>query len=193
MAKNELKEQINELVGKVNIPITNRMLSHTELKDFAMDLNVVKNIAEWALDGKSNNEIRKNLSLDKRQWGILVDICPDLMLIMDNSRQIADIVVAGSLFQTAIGGTVIKKQQPIKMKDFDSDGRVIGEHIEIVEYNEVLPPSPTLLMFLAKNKMPEKFGGVKEENRNEELAKTVNSLTNEEYSAIEEIAKLDDK
>ena len=82
---------------------------------------------------------------------------------MQHSQAYADIVVAGSLYQTAIGGHTIKRKMPIKIKEYE-DGRVVGEHVEIVEYDEVQKPNPDLLRYLAEHKLSENFGKVKVDN-----------------------------
>ena len=108
--KNEILNPVNELAKNVDIKLVNEMLSKTELKDFEMNKTTITNIAEWCLNGASDNEIRKKLSLNKNQWAILVTICPTLLIVMRDSRALADVVIAGSLFQTAIGGKKITKQ-----------------------------------------------------------------------------------
>ena len=119
MAKNKaILQPIKEIAKSIDLPMVNEVLKETELADFEMNKSTITNIAEWCLNGETDNEIRQRLSLNKNQWAILVNVCPTLLLIMKESRAIADVVIAGSLFQTAIGGKRIKKQQPVKVKDF---------------------------------------------------------------------------
>lgn len=189
--KNEILDPIKELAKNVDIKTVNQLLSQTELKDFEMNKSTITNIAEWALNGNSDNEIRQKLSLNKNQWAILVTICPTLLLVMKESRALADVVVAGSLFQTAIGGKIITKQQPVKIKLYDADGKVYGEKVEIVETKEELPPNPLLLKFLAEHKLSEKLGD-NPINRESEYKKMVESLTPEERALIEAMKKASD-
>ena len=187
----QILDPIKELVKNVNIKTVNQLLSQTELKEFEMNKSTILNIAEWSLNGSSDNEIRQKLSLTKNQWAVLVTVCPTLLLVMKESRALADVVIAGSLFQTAIGGRVITKQQPVKIKIYDADGKVLGEKVEIVETKEELPPNPILLKFLAEHKLSEKMGDTNINNEST-YKQMVDSLTPEERALIEAMKKASD-
>lgn len=182
MARSKLNKEIKDLANAVDIPLVNQMLDQTELKDFEMNKSTITNVAEWALNGDSNEQIRKKLDLTKAQWTILTNICPTLLLVMRHSRAMADVIVAGSLFQTAIGGQIITKEQPIKVKKYE-DGRVVSEHIEIVKVREQLPPNPILLKFLAEHKLSEKFGETKSDNSNQ-YRNIIDNMTDEEKALL---------
>lgn len=182
MAK--VKEIVEKYTDVIDMNLVNKMLQQTTvLNDFQFSKKTLKNIASWALDGKSNDEIRANLELTPRQWSVLVNVCPALIVVMDHSRSLADTMIAGSLFQTAIGGKVIRKQQPVKVKDYNEDGRVIGEHIEIAEYDEELPPNAYLLKFLAENKLSENFGKTSKD-MSKDYRNIIETLTPEEQNMI---------
>ena len=180
-------DPVKELIKNVDIKTTNQILANTELKDFEMNKSTIQNISEWALNGASDQEIRKKLSLNKNQWAVLVTCCPTLLLVMKESRAIADIVVAGSLFQAAVGGRIIKKQQAVKVGDYE-DGTKTGEHIEIIEIQEELPPNPLLLKFLAENKLSEKFSGSNNIGDNE-YKKMIDSLSPKERALLDAAKK----
>ena len=95
MSKNveTVYDPVKELIKNVDIKTTNQILANTELKDFEMNKSTIQNISEWALNGASDQEIRKKLSLNKNQWAVLVTCCPTLLLVMKESRAIADIVI----------------------------------------------------------------------------------------------------
>lgn len=178
-----------QLIKQADIDYINKLLSKTDdMGDFAMSPSTLSNIAGWALNGASDQEIRKNLDLNKHQWAILCTVCPTMIMIMQHSRAMADMVVAGSLFQTAIGGKRIKKQQPVRVREYDEKGLVCGEHYEVIEIEEELPPNPVLLKFLAENKLSEQFGD-KKTNRNEKLRELVDSLSPEDKALIEAARK----
>lgn len=178
-----------QLIKQADIDYINKMLSKTDdMGDFAMSQSTLSNIAGWALNGASDQEIRKNLDLNKHQWAILCTVCPTMIMIMQHSRAMADMVVAGSLFQTAIGGKRIKKQQPVRVREYDEKGLVCGEHYEVIEIEEELPPNPVLLKFLAENKLSEQFGD-KKTTRNEKLRELVDSLSPEDKALIEAARK----
>jgi len=184
-------DPIKELAKSVDIKTVNALLSNTELKDFEMNKSTIINIAEWCLNGESDTEIRKRLDLNKHQWAILVTICPTLLIIMKDSRALADIVLAGSLFQTAVGGKRIKKQVPVKYKVYDENGKVEREDYKIVEIEEELPPNPLLLKYLAEHKLSEKLGE-NSNNKDNDYKKLVDSLKPEELAVIEAMKKASD-
>ena len=188
--ENEALKPIKELAKSVDMKLVNQLLSQTELKDFEMNKSTICNIAEWCLNGESDNEIRQRLSLTKNQWAILVTVCPTLLIVMRDSRALADVVIAGSLFQTAIGGKVVKKEQLIKVGEYDN-GVKIGEHVEKHVVEEELPPNPLLLKFLAEHKLSEKLGD-NVSNHESDYKKMVESLTPEERALIEAMKKASD-
>ena len=156
--KQEKDKTTEQLINKTDIDFVNQMIKKGGLNDFAVSKSTLANISSWALNGDSDQAIRKKLDLTKHQWAILCSVCPTLIMIMEHSRAMADMVVAGSLFQTAIGGKRIKKQVPVKYKVYDESGKVEREEYKIVEIEEELPPNPMLLKFLAENKLSEQFG-----------------------------------
>lgn len=184
--KKELKQELKKITDTVNIELTNKVLDLSdEIKDFHLTEKTLNNIAKWALDGKSQFEIAQNLELSKKEWAYLCNICPSILLVMQHSQAYADIVIAGSLYQTAIGGHTIHKKVPIKIKDYDN-GRVIGEHIEFAEWDEIQPSNPYLLKYLAENKLSENFGKVKTDN-SKEHREVIDAMTEEELKTIESL------
>ena len=185
--KKDLKQELKKITDTVDIETTNKVLELSEeLKDFKLTERTLSNIAKWALDGKSQLEIAHNLELSKKEWLYLCKVCPSILLVMQHSQAYADIVVAGSLYQTAIGGHTIHKKVPIKIKEYDN-GRVIGEHVEIVEYDEIQPSNPYLLKYLAENKLSENFGKVKSDN-SKEHRDIIDVMSDEELKTIEKLA-----
>ena len=186
--RKEIKEELNKITDTVDLKITNQVIEMSGVfENFELTKKTLNNIAKWALDGKSQFEIAQNLELSKKEWAYLCKICPAILWAMQHSQAYADVVVAGSLYQTAIGGHTIKKKVPIKIKEYE-DGRVVGEHVEIVEYDEVQPPQPLLLKYLAENKLSENFGKVKTDN-SKEHREVVDVMSDEEIKIIESMGK----
>ena len=183
--KSTVKEMVKEYTDTIDFNFTNEIIEKSErLKDFKLSKSVLQNIGEWALNGNSDQEIRKKLELDKEQWGLLVSICPTLILVMSHSRALADTIVAGSLFQVAIGGKRIKKLVPRAIGEYNEDGKKIGEHLETIEVWEELPPNPILLKFLAEHKLSEKFGETKADN-SQEYRDFIDNLSPEDRALID--------
>ena len=186
--KDKTLDPIKELAKSVDTNLVNQLLEQTDLNDFEMTKATIENIAEWCLNGNSDTEIRQKLSLNKHQWGVLVACCPTLLVVMQQSRSLAEVVLAGSLFQRAVGGKIVKKQTVVKKKIYE-DGKVVGEENEIVWLQEELPPEPSLLKFLAEKKLNEKLG----ENANkttENYKNVVNNLTDEDLAKLEQMSKV---
>lgn len=188
--KKEQKDNVTqELINKTDIDFVNKMISKSEgLEDFKLSKSTLSNIAGWALNGSSDAEIRKKLDLNKNQWAILCSVCPTMIIIMEHSRAMADMIIAGSLFQTAVGGKRIRKQQPVRIREYDDKGLVCGEHYDVIEVEEELPPNPMLLKFLAENKLSEKFGERKgfDDNKIRDL---VDNLSPEDRALLEAAAR----
>lgn len=185
--KKELKQELKKITDTVDIDLTNQIIDMSgELEKFELTKKTLNNIAKWALDGKSQFEIAQNLELSKKEWNYLIKVCPAILMVMQHSQAYADIVIAGTLYQTAIGGHTIKKKVPIKIKDYNASGRVVGEHVEIVEYEEQQAPNPYLLKYLAENKLSEQFGKVKGDSTKEHR-EVVEVMSDEELALIEKL------
>ena len=180
-------DPIKELAKSVDTKLVNELLEQTDLNDFEMTKATIENIAEWCLNGNSDTEIRQKLSLNKHQWGVLVACCPTLLVVMQQSRSLAEVVLAGSLFQRAVGGKIVKKQTVVKKKIYE-DGKVIGEENEIVWLEEELPPEPSLLKFLAEKKLNEKLGEYANKTT-DSYKNVVNNLTDEDLAKLEQMSK----
>lgn len=191
--KRDIKKELDKITDTVDIDLTNKVLDMTPegmFEKFDLSKKTLNNIAKWALDGKSQFEIAQNLELSKKEWGYLCKVCPTILLVMQHSQAYADVVVAGTLYQTAIGGHTIHRKVPIKIKEYDN-GRVVGEHIEYAEYDEVQPSNPYLLKYLAEHKLSENFGAVQTDN-SKEHREVVDVMSEDELKLIEKLGKQND-
>lgn len=191
--KRDIKKELDKITDTVDIDLTNKVLDMTPegmFEKFDLSKKTLNNIAKWALDGKSQFEIAQNLELSKKEWEYLCKVCPSILLVMQHSQAYADVVVAGTLYQTAIGGHTIHRKVPIKIKEYDN-GRVVGEHIEYAEYDEVQPSNPYLLKYLAEHKLSENFGAVQTDN-SKEHREVVDVMSKDELKLIEKLGKQND-
>lgn len=185
--KNEVVHQLNELSNSFDLDSVNVALKSQGIDKIQMSKKTLVNIGKWILDGKSEYEIRNNLELTAQEWAYLLKNCPALVIVMQQSTAYADIIVGGTLLQTAIGGKIVKKKVPMKVRDY-ADGKIIGEHYEYVEVEEETQPNPMLLKFLAENKLSEKFGGKTPDN-SKEYHDVIENMTPEQLKIIEEYNK----
>lgn len=184
--KVEIKKQLEKIVDTVDVDMVNLALKGEDITKFDISKKTLMNIAKWFLDGKSVTEVRSNLELTLREWDFLIKTCPAVVQIMQHSTAYAEMVVGASLMQTAIGGTRIKKKIPLKVHEyevFNGKSVVVGEHYEMVEIEEVLPPNPMLLKYLAENKLSEKFGNKKVDN-SKEYADVLENMSEEEINLL---------
>ena len=186
-------KQVKEIVDKytkiLDLDFINQIIEQNgKLDDFEMNKTTLMNIAEWALNGKSDEEIRKSLNLKPQQWAILVSICPTMVMIMHDSRALADVIIAGSLFQTAIGGKRVAREVVKTITEYDERGKPCGQHLEKITIYEELPPNADLLKFLATHKLSEQFGDgqVDATSRFKDI---VSKFTPEQLALVESMGK----
>lgn len=145
----------------------------------------LKNIGKWALNGQDENEIAQNLEMTTKQFKTFMQLCPSVAYILAQGKEMANVIVAGSLLQTAIGGQIVRKQQLVKINDFDENGMKIGEHYERMWVEEELPPNPNLLKFIAEHKLNDKFGEEKSDDDGKKFKKTLENMSPEELANVE--------
>ena len=177
--------ELNELSCVVDLDMVNTTLRANGISNLDLSKKTLMNIGKWALDGKSEFEIRQNLELTSQEWAYLLKTCPAIVVILQHSTAYADMIVGGTLLQTAIGGKIVKKKVPMKVHDYSENGKVIGEHYEMVEVEEETQPNPMLLKFLAENKLSEKFGGKVVDN-SKEFRDVIENMTDEQIKIITE-------
>ena len=186
--KNEIKRELKTISDTVDLDMVNQQLSIGGINNIEISEKTLLNIGKWCLDGKSEYEIKQNLELSDSEWRYLLKTCPAIVVIMQHSTAYADMIVGGTLLQTAIGGKKIKKKIPMKVHDYNENGKVIGEHYEMVEIEEETLPNPYLLKFLAENKLSETFGNNKRDN-DKEFRDVIENMTDEQISVIDEYKK----
>lgn len=190
MAK-ELDKKASGIAEKytklLNYDIVNKAIEDSEL-NIEISKKTILNISKWALNGASDKDIRDNLELSANQFKLLCELCPVVVAVMQNSREMADILITGSLVQTAIGGKTYKEQQLMKINDYDDEGNKIGEHVETFWVEKELPPNPILLKFIAEHKLSEQFGGEKA-NKDNEIKSIVGTLDADSLKEMEKTLK----
>ena len=85
-------DQSKKIIDKVNVRATNEILEGTKVDGFKISKRILQNIAEWCLNGDTEDEIAHKLELNKNQWAILTTVCPKVLEIMEFGYAYADIV-----------------------------------------------------------------------------------------------------
>lgn len=189
MAKTKVDEKVDSIVSPLTTMLdydfVNNVIKATNNADLGkVSEKTIKNICKWALNGASTEEIANNLELTKKQFNLLCTICPTIVYVMQNSYAFADMVIAGTMFERAIGHCKVRKQQLVRVHDYDEDGKIIGEHYEKEWVEEELPPDPNLLKYIAEKRLSEKFGE-KIVDEDAETRKVVANLSVEQMQALE--------
>lgn len=168
-----------------NINHTIELINKEDSKDLPkLSKQIVQNIAEWSLNGETKSRIAERLEMTPKQFDTLCAICPTLVMVMQNGRELANVIIAGSLYQTAIGGQIVRKQQVVKSYEYNENGKIVGEKIEKVWVEEELPPNPILLKFIAEKQMSEKFGN-ENTDQNKIVEGTIKNMSAEELEHFE--------
>ena len=179
----EEKKVVQSIIDTIDLKSLNIKLEG-KVNNLILTEKTLENIAKWALDGKSQTEIRNNLELTEYEWEYLKMTCPTMLLLMSKTTAYADVVVAGTLLQTAIGGQEYEVEELVKIKDYDN-GRCIGEHIERHTRKVKTQPNPDLLKFLSIHKLSENFSD-KPKTSSKEYREIVDNLSEEERQAIKD-------
>lgn len=185
--KNEIKKELKQITDTVDLDSLNASLKNAGISKIEVSSKTLENISKWLLDGKSEFEIRQNLELSISEWAYLLNTCPAIGIVMQHTTAYADMVVGATLFQTAIGGRVIKKKIPLKVREY-VEGKVVGEHYEMVEVEEQTQPNPLLLKYLAEHKLSEKLGENKKDN-SKEYKDIIDNMSEEEIALMQERSK----
>lgn len=179
---------MNKYGGYFDYDAINHTLSLINKEDIDkipdLSKQVVKNIAEWSLNGEDRQEIAKRLEMTPKQFDTLCSICPVLVMVMEQGKELANILVVGSLYQTAIGGQIVREQQIVRLHDYNDNGDIVGEHYEKVWVEKELPPNALLLKFIAEKKLSEKFGD-KQNDQDKVINESIKSMTPEELQKFE--------
>ena len=161
------------------------LINKEDSKDIPnLSKQIVKNIAEWSLNGDDKEQIAEKLEITPKQFDTLCSICPVLIMVMQQSKELANIIITGSLYQTAIGGQIVREQQIVKHYEYNFQGKIIGESVEKVWVEKELPPNAMLLKFIAEKKLSEKFGDDKVD-KDKVVTTAIADMTKEELENFE--------
>lgn len=110
----------------------------------------IPKIARWVSSGATNEEVARLLGIARSTFQSYLKKYPEFKAIVDGNKEIADEIVADTVFTTACGFVqAIKK--PIKVK------RNEEEVIEYVDEEVYIPPNTTAQIFWLKNRCPEQW------------------------------------
>ena len=113
----------------------------------------------WARDGLTDEQICQKIGIHVSTLCEWKNRFPQLSEAIKKGKAPVDIAVENALVKSALGYT-IKVKEPIKVrveKMKPGIGRVVEEHIEMVEREIDVPPNVTAQFFWLKNRRPDKW------------------------------------
>ncbi len=74
----EEKKVVQSIIEQIDLKSLNIQLEG-KVNNLILTEKTLENIAKWALDGKSQTEIRNNLELTEYEWEYLKITCPTML------------------------------------------------------------------------------------------------------------------
>ena len=107
----------------------------------SVDKRVLNEIAVYLSNGMEEKDIAVLLGINDKELQCWKESYPEVMGAFEIGAKAVSAKVMLTKVQLALGGRKIWKQQAIKVGDYGEDGKKYGEHIEVVEVWEELPPN----------------------------------------------------
>lgn len=115
-------------------------------------------LTDWARRGLTDEEIAKSIGISRSTLSEWKKNYPDISDALNTGAREADAAVENSLFEQTLGKIVtLKRPQKLREKHYSVDGKLIGEseHVEMVDFQEYVPPNVTATIFWLKNRLPD--------------------------------------
>lgn len=113
----------------------------------------------WAREGLTDEQIAKNIGITAKTLYEWENRFGEICNAIKKGKAPVDFEVENALLKSALGYYVTVKE-PIKVKTEklkNGVGKVIEEHIEIVEKEIYIPPQNTAQIFWLKNRKPDRW------------------------------------
>jgi hypothetical protein len=138
----------------------------------------VKNVYEWAVNGKTKTEIAKYLNLSSKEWQELTLKYPETLGAFIKGKEFANTLLSMSMYEMAMGKQTTRRQ-------------ILDKNGEAVWLEEDIPPNVRFnaLKFLLENQVPETYGKHVVANDQNDYAKMFHSLSDAEKKALMLIEK----
>ena len=107
-------------------------------------LNIIK---MWKRDGLTNEDIAHNMGVTRATLHNWTKKFKEIDKAVQEGKLPSDAKLENSAFKAACGYTVVEQWQEEK-----PDGTIVRKSVK-----REVPPNPTMLIFLMKNRMPDKY------------------------------------
>lgn len=113
----------------------------------------------WARDGLTDEQICRNMRISKDTFYRWVNQFSEFSDAIKRGRAPVDFEVENALLKSALGHTItVKKPMKVKTeKQLAGKGKIVEEHVEIVEEEVYIPPQVVAQIFWLKNRKPERW------------------------------------
>ncbi len=113
----------------------------------------LENVCMWARLGLTDKQICHNMGVSQQTYYEWQRRFPSFSEAIKSAKTIPDLELENAMFQLAIGKMTVEETKSIL------DPR-LGKVIRIERVKKQIPPNPTMQIFLAKNRMPDKYRNV---------------------------------
>ena len=116
-------------------------------------------IEGWARDGLTDIQIAKNMGISEYTFYSWKSRFDAISKALKKGKAPVDLEVENALLKTALGYTMIVKE-PVKIKVEKMKpgvGRVVEEHVEMIEREVNVPGNVTAQIFWLKNRRPDRW------------------------------------
>ena len=110
----------------------------------------LENVRKWAKLGLSDEQLAKNIGVCRATYYKWLKDFPNFAKAIKEARRIPNLEIENSMFELACGRV---KVEEIKT----SIDPKTGEISKVEKTLRQIPPNPTILIFLAKNRMRDKY------------------------------------
>ena len=110
----------------------------------------LENVCKWAKLGLTDEQLAKNMGIGRTTLYNWLKEFPDFAKAIKEARRIPNLEIENSMFELAWGRVYVEE---IKT----SLDPKTGEVSKIEKTRRQVPPNPTILIFLAKNRMRDKY------------------------------------
>lgn len=147
-----------------------------EFSDSELNKQTLKNIFDWACDGKSDKEIAKFMSLTKKEFEEMKAKYPEIIGVMAKGEVYANTQLALSMYELAVGGKTMYKQVLATETIYDDYGKKVKTVQKPITIKYQLEPNFYAQKFLMEHKEPKTFGSEKREEKQNEVVEEVGQM-----------------
>lgn len=110
----------------------------------------LEKICEWARHGLTDTQIVENMGVNRASFYRWLKEFPDFEKAIKDARIKPNIEIENSMFELACGRVFVEEVKSV----LDPKN---GQVIRVEKVRKQIPPSPVLLIFLAKNRMRDRY------------------------------------